>query len=486
VRRILVLCALLAALAGPARASDRLAAALEAALGARALRGAHLGVLVVDAADGRVLFARAPDRPLVPASNLKILTAVAVLDAFGPAHRFTTRVLADAPPDAAGAVERLYLRGGGDPALTSESFWRLAADLRLLGLAQVRGGIVVDDSAFDDERWHPSWGQVGSRAYHAPVGALTANYGAFTVEVTPGSRAGEALRVRLDPPVDYLRVVNRARTGARGSRATLAVERVAVGDVEEVRVSGELPAGGTSRRFYRSVADPGRYAGSVARLQLEANGVAVGPALARSTPPAGAVELLAFEGEPLGSIVRSFVKYSNNGIAETLLKALGAAHEGGRGGWASGARALTERLAAFGLDPGALRLVDGSGLSTRNRLTPRALVTALLRARASFAIGPEFVAALPIAARDGTLQKRADASGPRVRAKTGLLEGVTGLSGYAELADGREAVFSILVNGYRSADEEAMAAVDAFVAALVSRGAEASVVGREARRAWRP
>ena len=69
------------------------------------------------------------------------------------------------------------MRGGGDPALTSEEIWRLAADLRARGLRRVSGPLILDDSGFDRERWHPSWGSVSARAYHAPVGALTANYG---------------------------------------------------------------------------------------------------------------------------------------------------------------------------------------------------------------------------------------------------------------------------------------------------------------------
>jgi D-alanyl-D-alanine carboxypeptidase/D-alanyl-D-alanine-endopeptidase (penicillin-binding protein 4) len=132
-------------------------------------------------------------------------------------------------------------------------------------------------------------------------------------------------------------------------------------------------------------------------------------------------------------------------------------------------------------------MVDGSGLSKHNRVSPRVLVEALQLARGSFAVGPELVAALPIGARDGTLKKRADAAGERVRAKTGLLDGVTGLSGYAELSDGRDVVFSILVNGYRAGDEAAMGAVDGFVAALVNTPLAGIATGRAAdRAAWTP
>ena len=125
-------------------------------------------------------------------------------------------------------------------------------------------------------------------------------------------KKGEPVSVTLDPPVDSLRLVNRAVTGSAGGRSSLRVDRAVVGDLEEVRVSGSLPAGQKSRRFYRSVADPARYAAAVARLQLGANGIAVGPAQVAGPVPETASELLVFEGRRLAEVVRLLIKYSNN------------------------------------------------------------------------------------------------------------------------------------------------------------------------------
>ena len=119
-----VLVALVCAFALPAHAADGLVARLDAVLGSPGLRGARVAALVVERDGGRELYARDPDRPMIPASNLKLLTALAALEAFGPTHQFRTDLLSDAAPDAHGAVARLMLRGGGDPALTSEDVWR--------------------------------------------------------------------------------------------------------------------------------------------------------------------------------------------------------------------------------------------------------------------------------------------------------------------------------------------------------------------------
>ena len=446
-------------------AAHGLSERLDAALRNPALKDARVGVLVVVQKDGRVLYERGPDRALTPASNQKILTAIAALSAFGPAHRFVTEVFSDALPDAEGNVGVLAIRGSGDPSLTSEQYWRLAADLRLLGVRRVRNGLLLDASAFDGERWHPSWGETSARAYHGPVAALTANYSAFSASVEAGSKPGDPVRVLLDPEVSHLRLKNRATTGDRKAVTSLVVDRVRSGRVEEVVVSGVVRAASESKAYRRSVLDPVRYAGSVLRAQLGANGIAVEGEDRLGSVPDSMLSLLAFKGKSLADVVQLFLKYSNNTMAEMLVKALGV-RDGGVGNWPTGIAAVRKELERIGIDVAKLSIVDGSGLSYQNRVTPRTLVSALRVAKASFEFGPEFVAALPIAAADGTLEKRTEAAANRVRAKTGLLTRITSLSGYAMSADGEPLVFSILVNEFSGSDEAAMDAVDRFASEL--------------------
>jgi D-alanyl-D-alanine carboxypeptidase/D-alanyl-D-alanine-endopeptidase (penicillin-binding protein 4) len=474
-RRVLVLAAAFALLlaAMPAAAEETpLQKALSKSLSVRALKGAHVAVLV-ESADGRELFARDPDVALTPASNAKIFTSVAVLSAFGPTHRFETLLSADAPPDADGAIGTLFLRGGGDPAVNSEDWWKIADELARLGLRRIRGDLVLDDSLFDDVRWHPSWGKTSSRAYHAPVGALNANYGAFGTEVRPAAEAGKPARVVVSPPVAHLEVVNRALTKKPGARTALRVDRESAGDHERVLVTGETSADEEPIGFYRSVLDPTRYAGSVLAQQLEARGIVLEGKVRLGAAPETGEELLRYKGRPLSEIVGLCMKYSNNQIAEALVKQL-ALHAGAeRGNWPDGSAEMRRRLTTLGVAEGGYALVDGSGLSYHDRATPRALVQAIRAGEESFAFGPEWIASMAIADRDGTLKKRAEGAAGKVRAKTGTLNRVTALSGLANLQGGERVRFSILVNGYRSGDREAMDAVDGFVTALVTAPATA-------------
>ena len=428
---------------------------------------------LVEGADGRVLFERDADRALVPASNAKIFTTLAAMAAFGPTHRFETRLLSESRPDAAGSIDSLVVQGGGDPAVNNEDWWQIAVALQRSGLRRVRGDLVLDDSLFDRERWHPSWGRTGSRAYHAPVGALTANYGAFSVSLRPAREAGAAVEVSLLPPVSHLIVVNQALTGPAGSQTRLRVDREARPRGEAVVVRGMLAADEPVVRFHRSVLDPARYAGSVLRWQLERQGIQVDGAV-RVGEVADATEvLLKHAGRPLSEIVQLCMKYSNNQIAEALVKQLGA-QVSGRGGWRAGMTELRRVLIELGVPEKGFSLVDGSGLSVRDKATPRGIVEALRVGERSFSFGPEWVASMPLANLDGTLAERAVGAAGAVRAKTGTLDRVTALSGYVRLSTGEWGRFSILVNGYRGSDAAAIGAVDDFVAALTTTPVPAS------------
>ena len=443
-------------------------ARVRAAAMARGFQGGAQTILVVDRATGAELFAKKPDLALAPASTQKLLTALAALDAFGAGHQFTTEVLAPAGTDASGGVASLAIRGA-DPAMTGEQWWRLANDLRALGIAEVVGDIVLDDTLLDAERWHPSWQPVSARAYHAPIGAISANYGAFRVIVSPGARVGSAARVQVDPPLAYFALANSVRTAGPGSGASLTVERTLAesGAGERVSVGGAIGLGADRVEIWRSVIDPTGYAGAVFRQQLEGAGIRIGGKVAAGRVPAGSVVLYEFEGLPLRTTAELLLKYSNNFIAETLLKHLGRLDTGAPGSWTNGAAALRARLGALGLPLDGITLVDGSGLSRENRVSARLLVGALRRADQSFAIGPDLLASLPIAGEDGTLRKRTRDARGLVRAKTGTLDGVTALAGWARTESGRELVFALISNGHRHGDVEAIAAVDAFAAALV-------------------
>lgn len=457
--------------AGPSRPTrptqaHTLAAELDRILKEQTLRGARVSALVVALDDGSTVYEREPDLPVTPASNVKLLTAIAALETFGPTWRFETVVRAPAPPDQQGNVDQLCLVGGGDPALTSEQIWRLAADLRSRGVRRVRGGILVDDSLFADGFWHPAWGEVSRRAYHAPVGALNVNYGSFVVHVIP-SLPGRFAHVSIDPPVDLFQLSGAVRTRS-GSKRDIRMSIASTTKGERVRVSGAIGSNAGEATYPRRVSDPALYAGHVFRMQLEALGIAVKGTVRRGKCTSSAVELLRFRGRPLAEITRLFLKYSNNAISETLIKQLGL-RGSGKGAWKEGIEATKAVLRRLGLWAPGMRLVDGSGLARDNAVPARVFVAGLRHAAQNFAYGPELLSALPLAGADGTLRERAGGARGAVRAKTGLLDGVAALSGLARAEDGEILAFSVLVDRHSAADTDVMRLLDRFAVALSTR-----------------
>ncbi|RRO18385.1 D-alanyl-D-alanine carboxypeptidase/D-alanyl-D-alanine-endopeptidase [Saccharopolyspora rhizosphaerae] len=422
------------------------------------LDGAQAGVVVRDPATDEVLYSRQATDRATPASNAKLFTAAAALEALGPDHRFRTQVLSDGAQQGATLQGDLYLRGTGDPTLLATDYDRLAAQIAEQGVREVRGRLLADDTWFDDVPLGTGWAWDDEPySYSAPVSALSAapdtdfDAGSAIVRVTPTS-PGQAPSVALDPGTGALTVDNRAITTADGEADITTTRDHHSG---RVVVTGTIPAGADPVEEWIAVPDATAYATDVFARALAARGISV-TGTGEGAAPQGARELAGRESMPLRELLVPFLKLSNNGHAEVLVKAMGR-ERAGEGSWAAGTRVLTEELRGLGLNADALRMVDGSGLSRMDGLTPDQLAV-LLDNAAQRPWAQVFRDALPIAGEPdrmvgGTLRNRmvGTAAAHNVHAKTGSLTGVTSLSGYVTTADGRELVFSVVFNDFLSA-----------------------------------
>jgi serine-type D-Ala-D-Ala carboxypeptidase/endopeptidase (penicillin-binding protein 4) len=455
----------LAALALAAAPGDGLRARLLGAASSPALAAARVGILVQSLDTGEVVFARSPDALLNPASNVKLFTAAAALARLGPEFRFETEFLTTPAP---GGARNLHVRAKGDPTMVSERLWAVAGELAALGLDRV-ADVVVDDTYFDDVREGPGYDQeVGDRAYLAPTGAASVDFNAVSVRIAPGAKVGASARVRTDFPGDSVVLESRAVTVAAGAKRRVNVESHAEpGGRQRVVVTGRVPLGARPQLVWRRVDDPPAQYGSALRRLLQQRGVKVSGRVRRAPVPDGATPLLLSESEALGVVVRKLQKHSNNFMAEQILKTLGAETRGTPGTWAKGVAAVEDFLAEAGIPPGSYLMRNGSGLNDANRFSARQTVQLLREMWRRFPLASEFVAALPVAGRDGTIRWRMEGTpaAGRLRAKTGTLEGVTSLCGYVEAASGETLAFAVLVNDH-SGRAAAVRAVDAFGEAL--------------------
>ena len=414
---------------------------LRAALGASAL--ATSGVAIVDA-EGRSLFARRERTPLAPASTFKVLAGAAALQTLGPQFRFSTTFESVDEPRAGILHGDLFLVGSGDPALTRDDLRGGVGALARSGLTAVEGAVVADASIFSGPEVNRAW-DPGDLQYGFAAGssALSLDQGTVEFHLIP-SVVGAPARIRVLPPSSAVRITGSVVT----SYATLlSIQRDPVRNV--FTFEGRIGAG-AEQSFWRPVTDMPRYAADVARTALRERGIAVLGGVRAGVAPVAPNVLWRHRSAPLGSIVKQMMAESNNHFAEQLLRAVGALR--GNGSEANGALVERAMLARYGVPQDGLRIVDGSGLASSDRVA--ALTLALLLARtAAEPGGGVFVGTLPRVGIEGTVRRRhvTDARG-RARAKSGHIEDVNALAGYVETRRHGRVAFAVIVNDRRADD----------------------------------
>jgi D-alanyl-D-alanine carboxypeptidase/D-alanyl-D-alanine-endopeptidase (penicillin-binding protein 4) len=471
----LSLLAFLTALSANAAAPDRdaLRSAIDALLAQQPLLSAKASVEVESLDDGQVIYSKNPDELLNPASNTKLITSAAALLRLGPEYRFSTDYLVDKPLQK-GRAGVLYVKGRGDPAVTTERLDGLVSDLWHRGLRSV-GDIVLDDSFFDHEEFGPGWEQETSdKSWAAGVGALSLNHNSVAIYITPAEKAKGRARVEVDPEAgDYFIIESRVTTVRSEGRRKLRPHTLAEGERTRIVVEGRIAKDAGALLMYRRVGDPTFYYGHTLRALLERRGIRVTGAIRRGLLPAGASLLQSYDSPSLAEIVRDMNKVSSNFIAEMLVKTLGAELKGAPGTWPKGIEVTEDLLAELGIARGTYTLKNGSGLNDTNRFTARQMTTLLQGVWKRFPVAAEFVASLGIAARDGTMRLRmegTDAAG-RLRAKTGTLEHVTALSGYVQSLGSERFVFSVLVNDFTGKSGLVISSIDRIGVVLAASGA---------------
>ncbi|MEE2779676.1 MAG: D-alanyl-D-alanine carboxypeptidase/D-alanyl-D-alanine-endopeptidase [Myxococcota bacterium] len=436
------------------------------------LQGVSIGVSVRDVATGEVLAEHRADQLMNPASGTKLLTTSAALLALGPEHRWTTGV--------SHFSQTLRLVGGGDPALLGEGLSSLAVETAQVMGEQSLETLVVDVSRHDAERVPPAFDQKSTDASYRPaVGPAGSHYGAFEVTVRPSVKPGEPLKVVVRPGGSAIQVVNRARTVFERAPDTpeLAIgTRPGKGGRTRVVVSGALVAGADPVKTRRRAPDPDAMTGYLLRDALVARGVKARGArivVAADVPPQDGERTLAeHKSAPLAEIVRDINVWSNNFMAEALMKELAQVSSGAVEGlsWPGGAQVVTEALIGLGVEGDGIRVVNGSGLYRATHVSAGAMTDLLVRMTGHSSLGKVFRESLGLAGGEGWLRRRLTGASTkgRVRAKTGTLDEVVSLSGLAPRAGGAEVAFSILVNDATPARTRKLRrAIDALVSKLV-------------------
>jgi serine-type D-Ala-D-Ala carboxypeptidase/endopeptidase (penicillin-binding protein 4) len=406
------------------------------------------------------------------ASTTKILTSAAALSALGPGFRWRTTIIADKFDAVTGEVAgNLYVRGRGDPTLLYRDMLQLAADAHAAGIRKVTGKLVVDASYFDDQNQPPHFDeQPNERAgFRADVAALSVDRNAITVVVEPGM-AGAAPTISLDPPVTETYVVKSPTvTTVDQGNSSIKVEQKASKRRVELTISGQIRAGSGFDYSRFRVDDSLRFAHDALHAALRAKGIKISAGFSSGAAPAAGKIVASHDSATLADVVKQMNKQSDNFIAESVLKTLGAQTKGAaKATWADGIAAVRTYLTNAAKVQGTWRADNGSGLYNASDMSARQLAAVLVAARADERIALEFMTSLPIAGVDGTLANRFTGSIAKglVRAKTGTLDNVSALAGYAGTTS-NPFVVVIVVNKFAKRDRKAVRAVQDEIAEAV-------------------
>ncbi len=430
-------------------ASATLPAKVEQALKANKISNNSLSVMTVplNGQTGGLQFNA--DVSVNPASTMKLVTTFAALELLGPNHQWKTEFYADGPLKDGVLHGNLYLKGGGDPKLNMEKLWLLLRDLRINGVRQVQGDLVLDRSffvapqlpAFNDD------GGDANKPFLVKPDSLLVNLKAqrFITRAEDGK-----VSIAMDPPIATVRIDNQVRllkAAKCPSWPDIRYNAVDQYDGTTLIVSGQL-AEGCSAQTYLSLLDhPSYAAGAVRGIWQELGGTIFGKDRQGTVPEDARILVRAFSPDVV-EIVRDINKYSNNTMARQLFLSIGAQlrTEADKDDAMAAQRVIRNWLARKGITAPHLVMENGSGLSRAERISAREMALILQAAwRSPYAA--EFRSSLPLVAMDGTMRRRLQRT-PLVgeaHIKTGTLNNVRAIAGYSRDSNGQDwAVVAIL------------------------------------------
>jgi len=346
----------------------------------------------------------------------------------------------------------------------------LADTLAAKGVKEISGDVIGDDSYFPRERYPNGW-EIDDMVweYGAAVSAIVVDDNTVALTLTAGEQPGDPVQAAVTPATPDFMVENEVSTSAADVKSDLTLTREPGANL--VVVKGTLPAKSAPRKLVLAIEEPAQHAAVLLKRMLEDRGIRVG-GVARAqhvrTESGGEPIVLAEHlSVPLGDAVKLINKISQNLHTEMLLRT--AARQSGP--WATTEDLMkvpTDFYATAGIVPGDVIQTDASGLSRHDLVTPRAIVTLLGFAQKQPWFGP-YYASLPVAGQDGTLEdrmKNTPAAG-RIHAKTGSVEHVRTLSGFAETPSGRRLIFSFLSNNQGGKSHEAADALTGLCVAML-------------------
>ncbi|MBJ3814848.1 serine-type D-Ala-D-Ala carboxypeptidase [Shimwellia pseudoproteus] len=415
--------------------------------------GANLAMMVQKVGESAPLVEYHSQQMALPASTQKVITALAALLQLGPDYRFTTTLERRGEVKDGVLTGDLIARFDGDPTFRRQSLRNMVNAVKKAGINRITGNVVIDTSVFASHDKAPGWPWNDiSQCFSAPPAAAIVDRNCFSVTLnTTQPNENAFVRIASYYPVN---VFSQVKTLARGAPEAQYCELdVVTGDLNRYTLTGCLTQRQDPLPLAFAIQDGAGYAGAILKQELKTAGISYQGSLIRQTQPNPPGTVLAStQSPPLHTLLRTMLKKSDNMIADTVFRTIGRSYYNVPGTWRAGADAVRQLLRKnAGIDLGNSILVDGSGLSRHNLISPASMMQ-VLQYIAQNDSKLNFISMLPLSGHDGTLQYRAGLHQAgvdgKLSAKTGSLQGVYNLAGFLTTASGQRVAFVQFLSGY--------------------------------------
>ncbi len=449
----LFVCALILWLAGTAQAD--LKKSIESIIGRPSQKKTQFAINIINADSGETIYSLNADKPMTPASNMKVITTAAALRFLGTDFEYTTQVgLCD---------NNIVIIGSGDPLLGDSKTdikngrkigWILddiAEKVKQTGIKEFND-IIIDTTVFDDQRVHPSWPANDlNKWWAAEVCGL--NYNDNCIAMTVENNKGRTI-ISIEPKTSYVNITNQVKIIKKGSEGVGAYRRP--GKENYLIVKGKCRK--KQGPFDVAIERPAAFFGHLlAETLLKAGIAAKGNLIEKAVSRDCSFKKIAEYKTSLPDCLARCNKDSIALAAEALLKTTAAQKQGGKtGSWSAGQHIISDYLVSLGISEAEFNIDDASGLSRKNKLSPNA-VTKVLRDMYKSENRNVFKQSLAVGGRDGTIAKyfKEEKYEDRIFGKTGYFTGARSFSGYC-FTDRGTFIFSILTEGRSAKTRDAI------------------------------
>ncbi|NSL18186.1 D-alanyl-D-alanine carboxypeptidase/D-alanyl-D-alanine-endopeptidase [Tatlockia micdadei] len=408
----------------------------------------NIGIEVIDLTTGATLYSRNQSRTFIPASNMKLFSDAAALMVLGPDYRFRNLLSTNATQLQQGILKgSLYLHLSGDPSFSHDRLASLIAGLKAWHINRIQGNVYIDSSHAVANPYPPGWMATDLvYSYGAPAAPLMIDTNRLMVTVNPADKPGEPAIIETDDASGSIAINNQVKTKATSAHCGVDFS---MDKDNHLTVRGCLGVGQWAVMQKMAIRNPLTYAQGLIKRQLSEANIAFEGDVLLGKAPSGSLLIASENSKPISQLMADTLKPSDNLYADSLFLHAAEKLNGSPVDW-SEAQFIVKKFIQqqTGIELGNAVLTDGSGLSRHDLLTPNQTASLLRFLYERFPLTYEYIAALPVSGRDGTLQRRFKKPNQQdmVRAKTGTMTGVVSLSGYLYTANAHTLAFAIFIN----------------------------------------